>query len=311
MLNFIDGGSFEIQNGYGHDGSLIFKAATTCYRNENDTKKTADDFIQMLKKNKHTAMLEFMWIVLKFDRSKYEDVFADNNDFSDYIASQLMVYMSKYIDVTNLNNGEVLISGNARAFYELIDNILTMHDDGVIDSLPAITVDTMLALQNLNGVLFSYGLPESWGISRCEVLKEGDKRIIDNPTLDWHMVKFHNVSRGFTHEEVRHRVMSFAQTSTRYVDHTNMDIIFPLSDIPEDSKQRIKDAFATMQAAYTDLINKNVSKGIARQLLPTGIAADICVAGTRNQWEAMFALRTADDAHWEIRNIMLKLQTEL
>ena len=40
-------------------------------------------------------------------------------------------------------------------------------------------------------------------------------------------VEFNNVSRGFTHELVRHRLASFTQESTRYVDESNFYVVIP------------------------------------------------------------------------------------
>lgn len=311
MINFISAGDYKIQNGFGHDGSLIFRAATTCYRNEEDINKTKEEFITMIKKNNHTAMLEFMWIVLEFDISKYADVFVDHVGFHNYVADQLMPDMTKYIDIKNMGDGKLFVYGNARAFYQHIGRVIEMHDSGVISALPSMVIDTMLSLQNINPVLFDYGLPDSWGESRCSIVQSDDLRITADPDLNWTMVKFTDVSRGMANEEVRHRVFSFAQVSTRYVNCSNMSIIFPFDMIPEDARQRTKDGFAVIMAAYDDLLSRGVSKNIARQLLPIGIATDICVAGTIAQWKDQFVLRTPLSAHWEIREIMNRLQTDL
>ncbi len=63
----------EIFDGYGQDGSIIFKAATTCYRSEEKTQRTADDFIKMLKANKHMSMLEFSWFPVLITFSSIEE----------------------------------------------------------------------------------------------------------------------------------------------------------------------------------------------------------------------------------------------
>ena len=40
-------------------------------------------------------------------------------------------------------------------------------------------------------------------------------------------VKFTKVSRGVTHELVRHRLASFAQESTRYVNESDLHVVVP------------------------------------------------------------------------------------
>ena len=58
----INNSAFDILGGYGHDGGIIYTAGTTCYRSEDKTKKTPEDFIKMFKKLKHMSMTEFMWV---------------------------------------------------------------------------------------------------------------------------------------------------------------------------------------------------------------------------------------------------------
>ena len=48
-------------------------------------------------------------------------------------------------------------------------------------------------------------------------------------------VRFQKISRGFTHEMVRHRLCSFAQESTRYVDESELSCVIP----PHKSKNEI------------------------------------------------------------------------
>src|SRR3989339_1754477 len=48
------------------------------------------------------------------------------------------------------------------------------------------------------------------------LLRSGHESVIEHTSLE---VKFTGVSRGLTHELVRHRLASFTQESTRYVDY--------------------------------------------------------------------------------------------
>ena len=52
------------------------------------------------------------------------------------------------------------------------------------------------------------------------ILKRGHESVIEHSNMT---VRFSNISRGFTHEMVRHRLCAFSQESTRYVDYAKTD----------------------------------------------------------------------------------------
>lgn len=66
--------------------------------------------------------------------------------------------------------------------------------------------------------------PKSAGTFIKMLLKRGHESVIEHSCLT---VKFVGCSRGFTHELVRHRIASFSQESTRYVDERNTNYIVP------------------------------------------------------------------------------------
>jgi len=45
----------------------------------------------------------------------------------------------------------------------------------------------------------------------------------------------------------------------------------------------------------------------ARQVLPTAIKSQIVVTANFREWRHIFKLRTAQNAHWEIRDAMMNL----
>ena len=129
-------------------------------------------------------------------------------------------------------------------------------------------------------------------------------------------VEFNNVSRGFTHELVRHRLASFTQESTRYVDESDLAAVIP-PDKNKDEKlveldlvngEKIRVSFKE----WMDL-NEQMYRGLrkagwlpqdARQVLPIGIRAQIVVTANFREWRHIFKMRTAPDAHWEIREVI-------
>lgn len=136
-------------------------------------------------------------------------------------------------------------------------------------------------------------------------------------------VEFNNVSRGFTHEMVRHRLASYTQESTRYVDGSNFLVVIPpdkdadekLVELNLPNGTRLKVSFQE----WMDL-NEQMYRGLrkvgwlpqdARQILPTGIKAQIVITCNLREWRHIFKLRTAKDAHWEIRQVMINLLQEV
>jgi len=54
--------------------------------------------------------------------------------------------------------------------------------------------------------------------------KRGHESVFEHSCMS---VEFNDVSRGLTHELVRHRIASFTQESTRYVDEKEFRVIAP------------------------------------------------------------------------------------
>lgn len=132
-------------------------------------------------------------------------------------------------------------------------------------------------------------------------------------------VEFTNVSRGFTHELVRHRLASYTQQSTRYVDKSEFTIIAPPDknikekivelNLPNKTKIEIsfRDWAALNEQMYRGLRQAGWVAQDARQILPIGIEAPLVMTANLREWRHVFKLRCDKAAHWEIRSIMVKL----
>ena len=158
------------------------------------------------------------------------------------------------------------------------------------------------------------------------LLKRGHESVIEHSSLT---VKFTNVARGFTHELVRHRLGSFSQESTRYVDYSkgsdqpDLDafechfIAPPHRDPTEkvtmgDGRElSMKEMFREIEEYYRALRKAGWNPEDARQILPIGIQAQIVTTTNFRQWRHIFTLRTSKPAHWEIRGVLGKLLKRL
>jgi len=162
------------------------------------------------------------------------------------------------------------------------------------------------------------------------LLKCGHESVLEHSCM---VVQFNNLSRGFTHELVRHRLASFSQESTRYVDYTKsgksktfwkgkrLDLeAFQLKCIApphRDENEKvmvdhgremsIADMFAEIEKFYRGLRKAGWAPQDARQVLPIGIKSQIVVSANFREWRHIFRQRTSKYAHWEIRKVMCDL----
>lgn len=152
------------------------------------------------------------------------------------------------------------------------------------------------------------------------MLVSGHHSVIEHSSLT---VRFENLSRGFTHEMVRHRLCAFSQESTRYVDYAkrgegDVDLDrFQMNFVPpphrdENEKMELENG-KTMtpveMAEHIEMFYRALRKAgwapqDARQFLPIGLKAEIIVSANFREWRHIFKMRTGKPAHWEIRKVM-------
>jgi len=138
-------------------------------------------------------------------------------------------------------------------------------------------------------------------------------------------VQFNNLSRGFTHEQVRHRLTAISQESTRYVDYAKKGegpdlekfqlkcVVPPHRDenkkieLDDGRKMSIVEMFTEYEKFYRGLRKAGWVPQDARQVLPIGTKSQIVISANFREWRHIFTMRTAKSAHWEIRRVMCNL----
>jgi thymidylate synthase (FAD) len=118
--------------------------------------------------------------------------------------------------------------------------------------------------------------------------------------------------RGVSHELVRHRLASFTQESTRYVNYQKreMEVIEP-PGLTEYQRNVWVDMMAETEIAYCDLIESGVKPQIARAVLPTCLKTEIVVTANLREWHHIFKMRCALSAHPQMRELMVPLLWEM
>ena len=119
--------------------------------------------------------------------------------------------------------------------------------------------------------------------------------------------------RGVTHELVRHRLCSFAQESTRYVNYKEgMEVIKPVWwEEWSDYKRGLWDrAMFETSTIYRHLIEDGATPQEARAVLPNSLKTEINVMANFREWRHIFELRCDKAAHPQIRALMNPLLKE-
>lgn len=152
------------------------------------------------------------------------------------------------------------------------------------------------------------------------IRKRGHDSVLEHSCMT---VEFNNVSRGFTHELVRHRLASYTQESTRYVDESDFNVVIPPKkdenkkivslNLPngESLKVSFKEWMDLNEEMYRGLRDEGWVPQDARQVLPIAIKSQIVATANFREWRHTFKLRCAPNAHWEIRRVMTNLLNDV
>ncbi len=117
-------------------------------------------------------------------------------------------------------------------------------------------------------------------------------------------------SRTFTHELVRHRLMSPSQESQRYVEYgktRDYDIVLPDTIKESKFKERFLKLADDCEALYSEMVKEGLPKEDARYILPGGSTSEIVISANFREFRHIFQVRCNPRAHWEIRRICLKM----
>jgi len=125
--------------------------------------------------------------------------------------------------------------------------------------------------------------------------------------------------RGFSHELVRHRIASYAQESTRYCDYSKnkfdnqITVVKPyfLNGAYMISEKEWKASCEKAEEAYFAMLKDGCSPQQARAVLPTSLKTEITITTNYREWRNILKLRTAENAHPQMRELMIPLLHQL
>jgi thymidylate synthase (FAD) len=141
----------------------------------------------------------------------------------------------------------------------------------------------------------------------ANVIGHGDWSVTEHATVTATI----RTDRGITHEQVRHRLFSFTQESTRFVRHKEEDFefVYPI-EAPEDKFGTWRRTMVVCQEAYKELLKEGWRPEEARSVLPTAFASTIAVTGNLRNWRLFFLMRTTLETHPDFKRITVPLLYE-
>ena len=133
------------------------------------------------------------------------------------------------------------------------------------------------------------------------LIERGHEAMIEHASASFLWI----TDRGVTHELVRHRLVSYAQESTRYCNYEKQNeiaVIEPpgLDEYGNDAWRR---ACCVAEKSYLEMIGLGLAPQIARSVLPTCLKTEIVVTANLREWRHICRLRTSSTAHPQIQEM--------
>lgn len=331
----------------------------TCYKSEERiTDDSCMDFIRNIHNRKHWAMLEHYIFCFQIDEEDYDflhDLMASSEEDSDVAEKMSYIRMSKW----NAHGSHIvptyLLSTSATALNYLLE-AMQAADDKVVrtDTNRNPIVRICEKMHSMFPMLFNdpcvdHSIDEVRDPGHCPgrddilILSRDEVRALPAKLRRIHdFMSFRQITdRGLTHEDVRHRVMSFGHESTRYCNYSKKgyQLIIPCwfseadkaklentedlreilfsnntGDITIDA-QAYRWLIRCKQAidGYDELLCNGWTPQQARDVLPHSIKTEICMTARLNEWEHYFNMRVPTSAHPQMREMaipMLQMATD-
>ena len=152
--------------------------------------------------------------------------------------------------------------------------------------------------------------PTSWErFLKTVVFEHGDWSIVEHASVTVDML----VDRGITHELVRHRLFSFTQESTMFVNYEKKmppSFIKPPLLVEGRQERDWYQAIERVESMYKALILDGCAPQIARSVFPNALASRIIISGNLRNWRHFFIMRTTKEAHPQMRQVTIPLLRE-
>lgn len=149
-------------------------------------------------------------------------------------------------------------------------------------------------------------------------IKKGHTSVLEHATISFTV----KTDRGTSHALVRHRHCAFTQESTIYVNYerfTTMEFIaLPAVDIyknnyalPDSYNAELEKYCQATTDEYCRLLDKGITPGIARDVLPNCLATTIHITTNFRELQSILKIRSAPADSVRMHDIIKRLSDEL
>lgn len=268
----------EVPSSYEDTIKHIEKIGRICYKSGDKIKEgSAEKFCLKLLKAGHKAMIENSWLVIKiYNLPGYS---VDSNFFHYYEEEGEASYIAGNWTAYLEYYLQHVDLTPSEFFTNLPENVLQFYKQYIDDDAEIVTGDD---------------IPVS--LRAYSVILKTD--------------------RAVTHELVRHRPISVAQESQRYVGYRNeIEFILPYMYQNRKTSWRKKLNFGLwksinwlIEKVYKLKLKLGEIPQEARCILPNSTATTIAVTTDHDEWKHIFKLRCAKDAYPQIRQLMTRVE---
>lgn len=152
-----------------------------------------------------------------------------------------------------------------------------------------------------------YNPPSSTKELIKKVIQKGHLSVLEHALATF---RIKGGSRVFTHEMVRHRLMSPSQESQRYVEYgktKEFEFVIPPTVENTNLKDKFRKKALELKDFYEEMVKAGVPKEDARYILPNATVSEIVISANFRELRHIFEVRCVERAHWEIREICLEM----
>lgn len=135
------------------------------------------------------------------------------------------------------------------------------------------------------------------------IIKSGHESVIEHECLTFKVI----TDRAIANEMVRHRISSYSQQSSRYVDLSNLKVILPIEIEEDEIGFEIVRCLQQCEDSYKKLIKLGATKDVARSVLPLATETEIIMTMNFRSLRHFLKLRLHKSAHENIRDIARKI----
>lgn len=253
-------------------------AGRVCYKSEKKiTEDSALDFCSRILSRGHTSVLEHANVIVRVPLGTALHI--------ERVGHNYKVIAGKHPMLTeSFSPDGWVFSGNVRAWHDILTTMpmnLTFSGDPMLST-------------GGGWDLTPYVISE-------DDLTDEERQIHSRITL--RIV----CDRGVSHELVRHRVMSFSQESTRYVNYGKRGYTFIEPWWWEHQNGVIKHFMLSEMkhsiSVYDAMIGEGATPQLARAVLPNQIKTEVVVTATPAQWAEFLKLRMSKAAHPDMQRV--------